>query len=189
MVWIPPTNIYVPITQQDALPLFQLGLAGAAGYFVSFAGTVFRYWPPLVLNFGVPTLNVPLLASYGIVSETLDLRGCRELALVTKRVVPGVAPVGYSLKIYVWPQFSDGAAALFTADVQESLNAFTTSLAPVSGTGTYVYNATISRGAGAGGTKNLTAAFGIGFAKIVVVGFSAAGAGDTTFTWELWGQG
>lgn len=204
MVWIPPSNITVPVTQQDSLPLFALGQAGTAGYFVSFAGTVFRYWNHAQL-FGLrlPAEDVPLVGFNGIASDVLDLRGCRELALVAKRVTIAAVPAGYLLKVYIWPQFSDGAANLFAGDVRDSCNAFSTSLSPLSaGLGSvYVYNATISRGpagaGGAGGVKNLSAAFGIGFARIVVTGFTglainpwpAGGIGDPTFTWELWGQG
>jgi len=203
MVWNPPTNMTVPVNQQDSLPIYQLGLAGNAGFFVSFGGMIFRYWKPTDLGFdptlpsGLPTIDVPLLGSLGIVSNVLDLRGCRELALVAKRVLAGAAYTpAPTIKAYVWPQFSDGSAALFKADAADTYNSFVTAFAPISGTGTYVYGLTMCRGAGSGGVRNATAAFGIGFARIVVVGFSNGSIipggvvpPDTSWTWELWGQG
>jgi len=193
MPWNPPGNI--PVNQQDGLPIYPIGQAGAPGYVVSFAGMIFRYWPSTTLAFGVPVLNVPLLGSYGIVSSVLDLRGCRELALVAKRVLIGNAPLPAALiKIYIWPQFSDGTAATFVGDASDTYNSFVTAMVPSSGTGTYVYGATMCRGAGSGGVRNATAAFGIGFARIAATGFSNGGMPlggfvDNSFTWELWGQG
>ena len=197
MVWAPPSNTTVPVTQQDALPIFALGQAGVAGYFVTFAGSIFRYWSHTQLAFGLPAEGVPQVTpSVGVVSATLDLRGCRELALVMKRDPAGAVPLAYVLKIYIWPQFSDGLPSLFPADVKESCNSFASQISPVTpGPGVYVYNATMSRGYGPGGTRNFSAAFGIGFAKIVVIGFGSTaaypvgGVGDPSFTWELWGQG
>lgn len=185
MAW-PPTFLGdIPENQQTALPLYKLGDAGKSGYFTCFGGKLFRYWKHAELAFPLPQVNVPFFGGIGTYSAVLDLRGMQNLNLVGKRVVGG-AMVASDIRAYVWPQFSDGAVSLYTADVQASLVLMNDHCLPTAGAGTYIYNFCCSASQTSGGA-NYTTSFGVGFARLVVHGFGTNL--DPTWTWELWGQG
>lgn len=187
MAWPPIYAGGIPADQQAAMPLYKLGEAGDGGHFVSFAGKIFRYWTPTALGFGLPAANIPNgLGLVGIVSRVLDLRGCRNINLVLKRVLPGAGPGVTLLAGFIWIQFSDGAVASCPASSRQTMIWFNNPLDCNGDNGTYIYSLFCADCRQQSIAYTYANAFGVGFARIVVTGFVA---GDNSFTCEMWGQG
>lgn len=189
MAW-DPFDLRIPVEQQDALPVFRTGEADTS-YVTIIGNTLFKYWSPARLGFSVPAGGVPFppVANKGSVSNTISLLGCKELVLIAKRTLAAPPPAADSIKAYIWPQASDGAASLVRSDNLFGFNSNGNAIVPVSpvvGVGTYIYNFTFAVGLGSGGSGNYTGAWPMEYAKIAVLGFGTAG--DLSFTWEMWGQ-
>jgi len=180
MTWYPGT-LRIPVAQQEALPFIPIG-----GPVTNYAPVVMKYWSSVQLGFGNPANGVPFIGGKGIVSGTISLAGCKELALLAKRTLAADPPAADSLRAYIWPQASDGSASLVKADNLFGFNSNGNGVTPVAGFGTYVYNFTVAVGSQSGGSGNATGAWPLEFAKIAVIGFGTVG--DLSFTWEMWGQ-
>jgi hypothetical protein len=110
---MPPTNISkIPQNQLDALPLTDAATAAAGGDIVVLGNTISRYWSPTVTGInGTPFANdangFPV-----IVSNFLDVRGCRTFTMLMRRAFVGVGIALANFSAFAQYRFSTGETPL-----------------------------------------------------------------------------
>lgn len=110
---MPPANIAkIPQNQLNALPLTDAATAAAGGDIVVLGNSISRYWSPVTTGVNASVFANDANGFPVMVSNFLDVRGCRSFVLLLRRAFTGVGIALANITCTYQFRFSSGETPL-----------------------------------------------------------------------------
>jgi len=190
-----PNNIgNMPQNQIDALPLFSADTAAKGGIISIFAGSFTRYLDGPTTGINGSAFATDANGLVFIVSDFMDLRGCRSFAILLRRAFVGVGALLQGINVWVQYRFTTAEVPLTSfapaAANQEYLGMFLLGFQPITfpAFGAAGQVQTSYRGwntAQASGVGGMPQSLGTDCRLVLIA--NGAIAATNTFTMTLWG--